>query len=124
MPLLFSRALRNEGIDLKQFVALSTTNPAKIYGLYPQKGTIEVGSDADLAVWDPELETTISIDHLHDGMDYTPYEGLSVTGWPVLTISRGEIIWRDGEIAAEPGRGRFLPCARPLQARDGDLFQS
>lgn len=112
MPLLFSAAHSGKEIDLNRFVALTATNPAKIYGLYPRKGSIQVGSDADLVIWDPEKSVTISIDKLHDGMDYTPYEGHQVTGWPETTLSRGEVIWRDGNFMGAPGRGEFLRCER------------
>jgi dihydropyrimidinase len=95
MPLLFSAALEGTHLDLNRLVAVAATNPAKIYGLYPRKGTIAVGSDADFAIWDPGKSVTISVGGLHDGMDYTPYEGIEVTGWPELTVSRGEIVWRD-----------------------------
>jgi dihydropyrimidinase len=82
-----------------------------MYGLYPQKGTIAVGSDADIVLWDPKREVTIDVAMMHDNMDYTPYQGQQVTGWPITTISRGEIIWHDGKVTASAGRGRFLPCA-------------
>jgi dihydropyrimidinase len=76
-----------------------------------------VGADADIAIWDPEKSVTIRQQDLHDAMDYTPYEGRAVTGWPVVTISRGEIVWRDGQITAKPGRGEFLRCELPAMAR-------
>ncbi|MFP6745265.1 MAG: dihydropyrimidinase, partial [Alphaproteobacteria bacterium] len=81
--------------------------------LYPRKGTIAVGSDADIAIWDPKKQVTISTDSLHDAMDYTPYEGFDVTGWPETVISRGDVIVRDIGLDAAPGRGAFLPCGRP-----------
>lgn len=118
MPLLFSRAMTTDGLDLNQVVAVSATNPAKIYGLYPRKGTIGIGSDADFAVWGPDRKIKISIDGLHDGMDYTPYDGLVVQGWPVVTVSRGEVIWRDGKFTGEAGRGEFLSCDRPNPIND------
>lgn len=124
MPLLFSAALRGEQLDLNRFVAVSATNPAKIYGLFPRKGTIQVGSDADLVIWDPHKSVTISVDNLHDGMDYTPYEGQKVTGWPETTISRGEIIWHGGEFTGKPGRGEFLPCERTQAPQKTDLLDS
>jgi dihydropyrimidinase len=112
LPLLFSEGVLKQRIDLNAFVALAATNAAKTYGIYPRKGTIAVGADADLAIWDPAREVEVRHELLHDGADYTPYEGMRVTGWPVVTISRGEVVWRDGEVTAEPGRGRFLPCDR------------
>ncbi len=122
MPLLFSAALEGTHLDLNRLVAVAATNPAKIYGLYPRKGTIAVGSDADFAIWDPGKSVTISVGGLHDGMDYTPYEGIEVTGWPELTVSRGEIVWRDGEFTGTPGRGRFLPCERPHPINESALL--
>ncbi len=68
-------------------------------------------------IWDPEREVTIRHDILHDNMDYTPYEGMTVKGWPIATFSRGEAVWRDGKPAGKPGRGRFLPCERPEMAK-------
>ena len=90
--------MRAGRIDLTRFVALSATTAAKLYGLYPRKGTIAVGSDADIAIWDPELPVTIRQEIMHDAMDYTPYEGRKITGWPVTTISRGEVVWRAGAV--------------------------
>jgi dihydropyrimidinase len=117
LPLMFSEGVGKGRIDLNAFVALTATNAAKMYGLYPRKGTIAVGADADIAIWDPEREVTIRHDILHDNMDYTPYEGMTVKGWPVATFSRGEAVSRDGKPAGKPGRGRFLPCERPEPAR-------
>ncbi len=111
-PLAFSEGVLKGRLTLEQFVALSATNAARIYGIYPRKGTIAPGSDGDLAIWDPNLRVTITNERLHHRMDYTPYEGMTVTGWPVVTISRGEVVWANGEINARPGRGRFLPCER------------
>jgi dihydropyrimidinase len=109
LPLLFSEGVMGGRIDLPRFVALSATNAAKIYGLYPRKGTLAIGADADIAIWDPRREVTITHSILHDRMDYTPYEGMRVKGWPVLTLSRGELIWDDGKVLGRPGRGQFLP---------------
>jgi dihydropyrimidinase len=114
LPLLFSEGVGKGRIDIQAFAALSSTNAARIYGLYPRKGTISVGSDADLAIWDPELEVTITKDALHDTMDYTPYEGMKVKGWPVMTLSRGEIIWAQGKVHGCAGRGVFIKRYRPL----------
>ena len=92
-------------IDLNRFVALTSTNHAKRYGLYPQKGTIAIGSDADLVLWDADREVIITHSLRQDGCDYTPYEGLAVTGWPVRTLLRGETVMTDGQIApAKTGR--------------------
>jgi len=111
MPLLFSEGVGKGVIDLERFVALTATNQAKIYGIYPKKGTIAVGSDADIVIWDDERETTITNEILHHDVDYTPYEGMTIKGWPAITLSRGDVVWADGEVRAEKGRGAFLPCA-------------
>ena len=117
LPLLFSEGVGKGRIELTQFVALSATNAAKLYGLYPRKGTIAVGSDADLAIWDPERRVTIRQAMLHDAMDYTPYEGFEVTGWPIITLVRGEPVADGGEFVGAAGKGRFLKCELSPQAR-------
>ena len=119
LPLLFSEGVRQGRVDLNAFVALTATNHAKLYGLYPKKGTIAVGSDADIAIWDPERETTITAGILHDNVGYTPYEGRRLRGWPVTVLSRGRIVVENGKLAAARGSGAFLPCelsqaAKPL----------
>ena len=111
VPLLFSEGVRKGRIDLNRFVALTATNHAKLYGLYPKKGTIAVRGDADLAIWDPDREVAIGAAMLHDNVDYTPYEGMRITGWPTTVISRGRVIVKDGNLHAERGSGRFLQCA-------------
>lgn len=116
-PLLFSEGVVAGRIDLPRFVALNSTNAARLYGLYPRKGTIAVGSDADVVIWDPEKTVMIRNADLHHNVDYTPYEGTMVTGWPVTVLSRGDVICADGRLAAKPGRGRFLECAAPGPVR-------
>ena len=117
LPLLFSEGVAKGRITLNRFVELTATGPARLYGLAPRKGTIAVGSDADLAIWDPERVVTIRNDALHHNVDYTPYEGITVRGWPQTVISRGERVVADGELAASHGRGQFLRCDRPVVAR-------
>jgi dihydropyrimidinase len=108
LPILFSEGVVKGRITLNQFVALSSTNHAKMYGLHPKKGTIAVGADADIAIWDPDRKVTIRQDILHHGSDYTPYEGIEVTGWPVTTIVRGETIVRDGTLVGNRSSGRHV----------------
>src|SRR5262249_9824453 len=108
--LLFSEGVGKGRIDLPKFVALSATNAAKLYGLYPRKGTIAVGSDADLAIWDADKEMTITQSKIHDAMDYTPYEGMTIRGWPITTLVRGEVVAEGGEFVGAPGKGCFLKC--------------
>lgn len=92
LPILFSEGVMKGRIDLNRFVALTSTNHAKLYGLYPRKGTIAIGADADITLWDPEKRVTLTNDLLQHGADYTPYEGLDVRGWPVHVILRGRTI--------------------------------
>ncbi|WP_043445671.1 dihydropyrimidinase [Halotalea alkalilenta] len=113
MPLLFSEGVRRGRISINQFVELTATRHARTYGLYPRKGTIAIGSDADLAIWDADREVTISVDELHDAVDYTPYEGMKIVGWPETVINRGRIVIDKGELLVERGSGEFLPCATP-----------
>ncbi len=112
LPILFSEGVMKGRIDLSRFVALTATNHAKLYGLYPRKGTIAVGSDADLALWDPNARRAISNDALHHGADYTPYEGLVVQGWPTTVILRGQVLVRDGALKGAPGAGSYLARKR------------
>jgi dihydropyrimidinase len=95
-------------ISLNEFVALTSTNHAKMYGLYPQKGSIAPGFDADIVLWDPNREETIRQSGMHHAADYTPYEGMLVKGWPVMTLLAGKVACEDGRILAKPGDGRFL----------------
>jgi len=108
MPLLFSEGVGKGRISLNEFVALTSTNAAKIYGLHPRKGTIAVGSDADIAIWNPNREITVTYDILHDNVGYTPYEGMCLKGWPEKVISRGRVAVEDGKLGVEPGSGNFL----------------
>jgi dihydropyrimidinase len=108
LPILFSEGVVKGRIDINRFVALTSTNHAKMYGLYPRKGTIAVGADADIAIWDPDITQSLSHDLLHDASDYTPYEGLQITGWPVLTMVRGRTVVRDGALVGAKGHGEYL----------------
>jgi dihydropyrimidinase len=117
LPLLFSEGVGKGRLDLNAFVALTATNHAKLYGLCPKKGTIAVGSDADLAIWDPEREVTVTAAMLHDDVGYTPYEGRRLRGWPVTVLSRGRVVVDEGRLAAARGSGAFLPCALSEAAR-------
>lgn len=121
LPLLMSEGVLGGRIDIHRFVELTATNPARLYGLYPRKGTIAVGSDADLVIWDryaPGAERTLTNAMLHHAVDYTPYEGMQLRAWPATTISRGRLVWHEGQFTAEPGSGEFLPCQPPRQPRD------
>jgi dihydropyrimidinase len=106
--MLFAEGVAKGRISLNQFVAVSSTNPAKLFGMWPQKGTLAVGADADIVLIDPGREFVISREIMESKADYDPYEGFTCVGWPVLTMSRGEIIVEDGVIVGKPGRGRLF----------------
>jgi dihydropyrimidinase len=120
LPILFSEGVSKGRIDLSRFVAITATNHAKLYGLYPRKGTIAVGSDADIVLWDPAREQTISQKILHHGADYTPYEGLRVKGWPTRVMLRGKIIVEDGRVLGNAGDGAFLKRERSNAAQPSE----
>ena len=84
-----------------------------MYGLADRKGTVAVGADADLAIWDAERNVTLTASMMHDNVGYTPYEGRQIKGWPVTVISRGRVVVENGKLNAERGSGQFLPCASP-----------
>ena len=117
MPLLFTEGVSKGRIDLHRFVDLTSTAAAKIYGLYPKKGTIAEGSDADIAIWDPDKEFTITADAMHDDVGYTPYEGMTLKGMPTTVISRGRVVVDGGRLLAERGSGEFVPRGRPDSAK-------
>ena len=117
MALLMSEGVLQDRIDLRTFVSLTSTAPAQMYGLFPRKGTIAPGSDADLVVWDTERSFTLTNEMLHHDVDYTPYEGMQLSAWPALVMSRGEIVAEEGRCVVEPGRGEFLQCDPPQPAR-------
>jgi len=108
IPLLYSDGVAKNRISLRRFTELCCTAPAKLFGLYPQKGVIKEGADADLVIIDPEKRRVLCQENLHANVDYSAYEGFQVQGYPECVISRGEVIIRDGVANAQPGRGRFV----------------
>jgi dihydropyrimidinase len=108
VPIVFSEGVGKGRISLQTMVATMCTNPARMYGLYPKKGCLAVGSDADIVLIDPKKRVTLRAEMLNQHTDYCPYEGLEVTGYPVLTLSRGEVIAENGRYVGTPARGRFL----------------
>jgi dihydropyrimidinase len=116
LPMLFSAGVRTGRISLQRFISATSTNPARLFGLYPRKGTIAVGSDADLVVLDPQLHRTVDGKSMHSRSDYSAYDGREVYGWPRFTVSRGDVVLADGQVVAEPGRGQWLPRDRPMAA--------
>jgi dihydropyrimidinase len=107
--LLHHEGVHKGRIDLPLLVRVLSENPAKIFGLYPKKGTLRVGSDADLLILDPAQSYIIEAKTLHGNSDFTLYEGWRCQGKPVLTMQRGNIVLRDGVLQTSPGDGNFLP---------------
>ncbi|MFW9966293.1 MAG: dihydropyrimidinase [Candidatus Thorarchaeota archaeon] len=108
VPLMFTEGVGKRGFTVNQLVALVSTNPAKLFGMYPEKGTIAIGSDADLVVFDPEKKVTIKAENLQTNCDWSPFEGWKLVGYPAVTISRGRVVAENGKFVGEVGHGRFL----------------
>ena len=108
MPMLYSEGVWGGRVSLSRFVELTSTNTAKLFGMYPQKGTIAVGSDADLVVWDAETRRTIDGAGMYSKAGYSVYDGRQIRGGPAYTISRGEVVFENGEVSAKRGRGRWI----------------
>ncbi len=117
LSLLYSRGVLAGRIDLHQFVTLTSTAPAKIFGLYPRKGSLNVGADADVVVWDPTGTRTISAATHHHRCDRSLYEGFDVTGVPSTVLMNGKVVFRDGDLRVERGAGRFLKRALSQMSR-------
>ena len=109
MPLLYSEGVRKKRITLERMVALSSTDPAKLFGIYPRKGLIAVGSDADVVIWDPNLTKKIRDEDILSNGHFSIFNGWELTGWPITTIRRGEVVYKDGKILAKAGSGELLP---------------
>ncbi|RQD74040.1 MAG: amidohydrolase [Halanaerobium sp. MSAO_Bac5] len=116
LPLIYSYGVARNYISLEKMVEMLSVNPAKIFGLYPQKGSLELGSDADLTVFDPELQKKLTAENLHSAAAYSPYKNFEVKGYPIITIRRGKIIFKD-ELKAEKGSGNFV------KAHSSSLFK-
>jgi dihydropyrimidinase len=114
MYLTYDGGVVQNRITLNRWVALTSTTPAKLMGMFPKKGTIAVGSDADIVVWDPRATHTISAKTHHMRVDYNPYEGRKVKGKPVVVMSRGEVIVEKDEFLGRKGRGRFVKRGSPI----------
>jgi dihydropyrimidinase len=108
LPVLWTKGVRTGRLTMNEFVAVTSSNIAKILNIYPRKGAIAVGADADLVIWDPEATKTIKAEKQFSAIDYNVFEGVEVTGLPRMTLSRGEIVFKDGDVTAEDGRGRFV----------------
>jgi dihydropyrimidinase len=108
LPVAFTKFVSQQGMSLQRFAAITSTNAAKILGLYPQKGAIAPGSDADLVLIDPHLRKTITLADLHADSDYSIWEGFACQGYPVMTILRGQVIVEDGKLLGSSSDGRWL----------------
>jgi dihydropyrimidinase len=108
LALLFTFGVVAGRISINQWVNVCCTTPAKSFGIYPQKGNLSVGADADLVIFDPEKNVTITKSLLHEHVDYTPYEGMKLHGYPEMTILRGKVVVRDGIFQGQKGQGQFL----------------
>jgi dihydropyrimidinase len=123
LPLLFDAMVSKGRLGVERFVDLTATAPARIYNL-PRKGSIAIGADADIAIWDPEKSVTLTDAMMHDRTGYTPYAGRTVQGWPVTVLRRGEIIVENGRLEARPGSGRFLPRSGGWAAEPSGRFEA
>jgi dihydropyrimidinase len=112
LTILFSEGVKKGRISLNQFVDITSTRIAKLFGLFPKKGTISVGADADLVIFDPNIERVISAEKHHMAVDYNAFEGMKVTGEPVSVLVRGEYVIRDKQFVGQPGNGQYLKRAK------------
>ena len=108
MAVLWDAGVNSGRLTPSEWVSITSANAAKLFNIYPRKGCVAVGADADIAIWDPRIEQTLTHAMVNDGSDYTPYEGMRITGWPVTTLVRGQIVAHDGRIEARKGHGTYL----------------
>jgi dihydroorotase (multifunctional complex type) len=118
LPIILGEGVRKGRITLERANEVCSRNPALAFGLYPRKGSITVGSDADIVMVDMNEERKISANDLHSKAGWTPYEGLEIKGWPVMTMNKGEIVYEDRQVIGRPGHGRYIP--RPIAAQRKD----
>jgi len=109
LPVLLTDGVRRGRLSLQQVVALTSYNAARLFGLYPRKGALDVGSDADLVIVDPDRQVKVDLSTLNSVVDFSPYEGYVAHGWAATTVAGGEIVYDDGEVVAARPRGRYLP---------------
>ncbi len=121
MHVLWHHGVNSGRLTVNEFVAITSTNAAKIFNIYPRKGSISVGADADIAIWDPTRERTISKETHHQNVDFNIFEGMTVKGINTVTISQGKVVYQDGEIRTERGVGRYID--RPTHAPYYDAVQ-
>jgi dihydropyrimidinase len=120
LPLLFSEGVGRKRISLQEFVALTATNHARMYGL-SEKGRLEEGADADIAIWEPEKQVTLTAGMMKDNVGYTPYEGMTVTGWPTTVLLRGNVVVEGNRLLAKRGSGKFVARGVPAPVASARL---
>ncbi len=115
MGVLWHHGVNTGRLTVNEFVAVTSANAARIFNIYPQKGSVSVGADADVVVWDPELSRTISKDTHHQNVDFNIFEGMTVKGANTVTLSQGEIVYKEGDVRTVKGKGRYIdrPCFAP-----------
>jgi dihydropyrimidinase len=118
VPIIYTEGVSKRGMPLERFVEVTSSNAAKILGLYPRKGAIAVGSDADLVVFDPTVRRTLRSEDLH-GSDYSAWEGWEVHGWPQQVLLRGKVAVQDGKLLGQAGDGRRVPGKLAAAIQDG-----
>jgi dihydropyrimidinase len=114
MAVLWTHGVNTGRLTMNEFVKVTSTNAAQIFNIYPRKGAIAVGTDADIVVWDPTATRAISAKTHHQKVDFNIFEGMKMTGGPSHTISQGKLVWADGKLNVERGAGRYIP--RPTYA--------
>jgi dihydropyrimidinase len=108
LPLIYHFGVNEGRFSINRFVELVSTGPARLFGLLPRKGTIAIGADADLVLWDPDRERQLTQENLHMNVDYSPYEDVTVRGYPAQVLQRGQVIVKDNEFVGQVGAGQFL----------------
>lgn len=114
LALLYTYGVGAGQLSLAQWVEACSSGPARMFGLYPRKGCLDVGSDADVVIFDPEKRVTLSVEILHEHVDYTPYEGMALKGYPVATLVRGQVVAREGRFVGKQGGGMFMRRGLPM----------
>ena len=116
MSVIWHHGVNTGRLTPMEFVKVTSTNAAQIFNIYPRKGSVSIGADADLVVWDPKASRTISAKTHHQKVDYNIFEGMTVQGLNTYTISHGKIVWADGKLNVEEGAGRYIdrPTFQPV----------
>jgi dihydropyrimidinase len=116
LSIMLNEGYHKRGVSLQRIAEMTSYNTARIFNLYPRKGTIQVGSDADIAIVDVNREMTVNADYLQSRADFSPWEGWKLKGWAVRTLVRGQTVMRDGQIVGRKGYGQYLPRPLPTAA--------